>query len=201
MRSALVRLVALAACAALAPACAPQDAARCPGTVIADFSLVGTLVSKDVLAADPRLETLDPVSDLPDCTPDPADASAPIRYPQPLPSFDARLSTGPDADAAALCRTNGSILSGTHSGPSYAVEATADSAFVCNSACAASLRVVVKGDLAVDAGGAPTGFSGILVEVLAEQGGTCDACLPTVPGSSPPSRSCAARYALTGTPR
>lgn len=72
---------------------------------------------------------------------------------------------------------------------------------MCSSACAAALRVVVRGNLTVDAGGAPTVFEGLLVEVLAAEGGTCDACLPIVPDSNPPSRACAARYALTRTPR
>jgi hypothetical protein len=185
--------LSLAAFAVLASACTAPETASCPGTRLADLRLEGTLV----LNGDARVDALDPVKDLPDCTPD---ASALIQFKEALPPFDARLSAGPEADAAALCRTNGSIYAGTRSGASYAVEAAAEGAVVCNSACAVTLRVVVKGDLAVDADGAPTAFSGALFEVLTEEGGACDACLPVVPASNPPSRACAARYALSGAP-
>ncbi len=199
MRSSTAVLSALAASALLAAGCTAPETAQCPGARVADFGFQGTLVP----VADPaydRIRALDPVSYLPDCTPDPSDTSAPIQYEQALPGFDARLAADPETDGAALCRPNGSVLSGTRSGASYAVEATADSGFVCSSACGVSLHVYVKGAVAVDGVGAPTAFDGILVEALAEEGGTCDACLPTIPTSSPAARGCAARYALTGTP-
>ncbi len=183
--------LALAASAALAAACTAPETVTCPGTRVADFRFEGTLV----LQGDRRVDALDP-SDYPDCTPD---AAAPIQFPPSLPAFDARLSADPESDGAALCRSNGSVLSGTRSGASYTVEADASSAILCNSACAASLRVVVKGDVAVDGGGAPTSFAGILVEELTHEALVCDGCLPAVPGSDPAQLACAARYALTGT--
>ena len=188
-------VLALAASALAALACASSEKPTCPGTPVATFRFKGPLVQQ----GDPDLAGLDPVPALLDCTPDPTDSEAPIRYPYLFPPFDARLAVDPDTGAAALCRSNGIVLSGERTGAaSYLLEADADSAFPCNSACGATLRVVVAGDVVFSTGGEPEAFKGILVEVLTEARGACDGCLPTVPGSDPPQRACAARYAIAG---
>jgi hypothetical protein len=193
--------LALAVSGLSALACASHDTPSCPGNTVATFAFEGTLVHPgDPLA--PAL-ALDPVPTLPDCTPDPSDASAPIKYPQLLPPFDAKLAANPATNAAALCRPTGVVYSGEHTGTSrYAVEADADPAVPCaSSVCSATLRVIVVGDVQVDAGGAPQSFTGILVEALSEDRGSCAGCLPPVPGANPPALACAARYALTGSLR
>lgn len=165
---------------------------------MAAFHLDGTLASAAQLAGDPTTAALDPVPALPDCTPD---ASSPIQYPPAL-ALDATLAQDPAGSGAALCRTNGVVYSGERTGASsYLVSAQADPAVLCSGACAATLEVVIAGDVAVDAGGAPAAFRGILVEVLTASHGACDACLPLVPGVDPPARACAGRYALTGAVR
>ncbi len=191
--------LALAASGLLALACVTREDAVCPGDTVAVFHLKGPLVA----AGDPLVAGLDPVPGLPDCTPDPLDPVAAIRYPHLLPPFDAKLAVDPATAAAALCRSNGVVYTGERTGAShYEVEVDASPAAPCpNSACAAALRVIVAGDVAVDAGGAPAGFQGILAEVLTQQAGACDGCLPPVPNASPPALACAARYALTGTLR
>jgi hypothetical protein len=183
-------------------ACASSDTGQCPGATVAVFRLKGPIVYK----GDPEIAGLDPVPGLPDCTPDPFDSDAPIRYPHLLPPFDAKLAADPVTTAAALCRSNGIVYSGERSGAShYAVEADAGPAAPCtnstNSLCAATMRVIMAGDVVLDPGGVPQGFEGILVEVLTQEAGACDACLPPVPDAVPPVLACAARYALTGTPR
>lgn len=192
MRSAALAL-ALSGLSALA--CSSHETPSCPGNTVATFTFEGSLVH----AGDPLVAALDPVPTLPDCTPDPSDASAPIKYPQVLPPFDAKLAADPATNAAALCRSTGVVYSGEHTGTSrYAVEADADPAVPCaSSVCSATLRVIVVGDVQVDAGGAPQSFNGILVEVLSEDLGSCAGCLPPVPGAL----ACAARYALTGSLR
>lgn len=194
-------VLALAVSAVVALGCeGARDSASCPGSAVATFRLKGPLV----YAGDPRLGALDPVlldPTLPDCTPDPFDTTAPIRYPHLLPPFDARLAAEPDG-TAALCRSNDVVYSGEWTGAThYEVEASAAPAVPCTSACAASLRVFVAGDVALDGGGAPAAFHGILVEVLTELRGACDTCLPLAPRADPPQRACAARYALEGSPR
>ena len=196
MRSAALAL-ALFGLSALA--CSSHETPSCPGNTVATFTFEGSLVH----AGDPLVAALDPVPTLPDCTPDPSDATAPIKYPQVLPPFDAKLAADPATNAAALCRSTGVVYSGEHTGTSrYAVEADADPAVPCtNSVCSATLRVIVIGDVAVNAGGAAQSFQGILVEALSEDRGSCAGCLPPVPGANPPALACAARYALTGSLR
>ena len=196
MRSAALAL-ALFGLSALA--CSSHETPSCPGNTVATFTFEGSLVH----AGDPLVAALDPVPTLPDCTPDPSDATAPIKYPQVLPPFDAKLAADPATNAAALCRSTGVVYSGEHTGTSrYAVEADADPAVPCtNSVCSATLRVIVIGDVAVDAGGTAQSFTGILVEALSEDRGSCAGCLPPVPGANPPALACAARYALTGSLR
>jgi hypothetical protein len=191
-------VLAIAASALAAAACTSPAAPTCPGTVTAAFRLEGPLVSAAAVAADPALAALDPVPDVLDCTPDPADPAAPVRYPADLDPFDVRVASGPAAGAAALCRVNGTVYSGTHDGDAYSVEAGADSAILCGSACAATLRVVFAGSIGRGGAGEPATFSGLLVEELTEARGTCDACLPEVPAPSPAPRACAARYAVAG---
>lgn len=186
---------ALLASALAALSCSAESSAPCPGVPVATFQLQGSLVR----AGDPSVAARDPVPSLPDCTPDPGNLAAPIRYPSLL-AFDATLSADPAGTDAALCRSNGIVYPGTRTGASsYSVSAQADSAVLCDAACAATLRVVVAGDVALDAAGRPTGFQGILVEVLTASRGACDGCLPPAPGPDP--LACAARYALAGTPR
>ncbi|HET8541852.1 MAG TPA: hypothetical protein VFL83_18385 [Anaeromyxobacter sp.] len=193
-----MRPAVLALAAALAaPACTASDSASCPGTPAATFRFKGPLVP----GADALVAAADPFAGLLDCTPDPADPAAPIRYPRLLPPFEARLSYEDGSGAAALCRANGSVLSGARTGErSFSVEADADAAILCDSSCVASLRVVVAGDVGLDGSGEPASFVGILVEVLSETRGACDGCLPAVPDADPPARACAARYALSGAP-
>jgi hypothetical protein len=187
----------LAAAAALS-ACTPEEKPQCPFDRVATLAFASSLA----LAGDPALAGLDPVPALPDCTPDPLDPAAAIRYPASLPAWDASLTADPETGAAALCRANGVVLLGDRSASGrYSVEVDSDSAILCSSACVATLRVVVAGDVALDGGGAPAGFDGILVEVLTAERGACDACLPPVAGADPPARACAARYALHGTLR
>jgi len=186
---------ALALSALSALSCAARDDAQCPGNTVAVFHLKGPIAYQGDLAA------LDPVPDLPDCTPSPFVSSGPA-YPH-LVAFDAKLAADPVTGAAALCRSNGIVYSGARTGGTlYTVEADAGPAAPClNSACAATLRVIVNGTVSVDGGGAPQGFDGILVEALTEEAGACGGCLPPVPDASPPALACAARYQLTGTLR
>ncbi len=188
-------VLALAASALGALACTSADTPSCPGTPVAVFRLKGPLVAQ----GDPLVAALDPVPEVPDCTPDPLDPTAPIRYPHLLPPFEARLAADPATGAAALCRSNGIVYSGQRTGAEHSrVEADAEPAVLC-SACAASLQVVVEGDVVLDAGGTATAFrNAILVEKLTELRGVCDGCLPLVPDAAPAQRACAARYALEG---
>ncbi len=186
-------LLALVACC-LAPAgCSPESAPQCPGDAVASFRLEGRLALEDEL--DPATAALVPdVSGFPDCTPD---AAAPIQYP-PTVAFDATLATGPGPSAAALCRPNGVVYAGERSDASgYSFSAQADPAVLCGGVCAAAFGVVIAGDVATDAGGAPATFQGILVEVLTASRGACDACIPLVPDTD--QRTCAGRYVLSGT--
>lgn len=148
------------------------------------------------VAGDPAIAALDR---FPDCT---LDAKSPVQYPATV-AFDAELAADPTTSAAALCRPNGVVYAGERTGTAhYSVSAEADPAILCSGDCAADFRVVIAGDVAVDAGGAPTAFQdGILVEVLTASRGVCDACLPLVPEADPPERACAGRYALSGTVR
>lgn len=192
-----VPLALLAGIAALAAGCGAPEPTPCPGVAVATFRFKGPLVR----AGDP-LPAPDPAPDLPDCTPDPRDPGAPIRYPRLLTPFEATLAADPDTHVAALCRANGAVLSGTHvASLGFSVEAEAEGAVLCGSTCAAALRLVVSGDVVPDPGGGPARFEGVLVEVLTQRAGSCDACLPVVPGTDPAERACAARYALTGTER
>jgi hypothetical protein len=195
------RPAALALAAGLAAAgCSAPEPTPCPGDAVASFRFKGPLVLARDLAGDPDLAGLDPVPGLPDCTPDPLDLEAPILYPHLLAPFEATLAADPDTDVAALCKANGWVLTGTRLPPlSFSVEATAEGGVLCDSACAAALRLVVTGDLVPDPGGGPATFRGVLVEVLTRLAGSCDACLPAVPGTDPAERACAARYALSGT--
>lgn len=188
---------ALALAAALAAACSSTEPDPCPGTAAATFRLKGDLR----LAGDPAIEALDPVRELPDCTPDPLDPNAPnapIEYPLRFVPFEATLSVEPEGTAAALCRPNGAVLTGVRTASGFRVEASAESAILCGSACSATLRLVVAADVVEDPGGGPAALDGVLVEVLEEGRGACDACLPAVPGTEPPERACAARYRLRG---
>ncbi len=185
MRPAVLAPLA-AALAALA--CSPADEASCPGDLVAVFQFEGTLAT-------------DPAATPPDCTPDPADAKAPIRYP-PTVAFDAKLAANPATSAAALCRSNGAVYAGMRTGAAhYELAAEADPAVLCGDVCFADFRVEIAGDVTVDANGEPVEFQGVLVEVLTASRGACDACIPLVPNSDPPERVCAGRYALRGVPR
>lgn len=197
MRRPAVPAPLLACLAALA--CAAEEPTPCPGTAVATFRFKGPLVA----ATDPDVFPVDPASGIPDCTPDPWDETAPVRYPPLLPPFVATLAGDPDAGTAALCRPNGIVYSGLRTGPSsYEVEASAQAAALCEASCAATLKVVVAGEVERDPGGGdPVAFRGLLVEVLTASRGTCDACLPLVPGADPPVRACAGRYSLSGTPQ
>ena len=190
---------AIVASGLAALACSSNGSSHCPGATVAVFLLKGPLVSQ----GDPDVAAVDPVPSLPDCTPDPFDSAAPLRYPHLLPPFEAKLATDAATSAASLCRSNGTIYFGERTGAThYTMEADASPAAPCaSSACAVTLRVIVVGDVSVDAGGAPRGFDGILVEALAAEAGACDTCLPPVPGTTPPQLACAARYKLTGTPQ
>jgi hypothetical protein len=187
------RLAALALAAGLAAGCSTPEPAACPGTPVAAFHFEGALLP----AFDPDTDPLFP--GLPNCTPDPLDTAAPVQYPPTL-TFDATLAADPETDVAALCRANGSVLSGARVAPlSFEVAATAEGAVLCDSGCAAALQVVVQGDVVLDPGGGPATFHGILVEALTQLAGACDACLPAVPEADPVERACAARYELSGT--
>lgn len=193
----MIRRAALALAAAVAAlGCTGAEPSPCPGAAVGTFRFKARLVGRD----DPRWSpALDPVPSYLDCTPDPLDPDAPIRYPIALAPFDGTLAADGATGAAALCRPNGVVLEGERTGASsYAVEASAESAVLCDAACAAALRVIVAGDVVPDPGGGAASFSGVLVEVLAGARGTCDACLPAVPATSPPERACAARYVLSG---
>ncbi len=189
-------VLALLSSVLAAVSCSPAEAPSCPGTTVAVLQLKGQLVR----AGDLLIAGLDPVPALPDCTPDLNDASAPIRYPRLVGPFEAKLSADPATSDAALCRSNGVVYAGQRTGSSYALTAEADPAILCNSVCAAGFRVVIDGNVASGTDGAPTGFQGILVEVLTASRGACDGCLPLVPGTDPAELACAGRYALTGTP-
>lgn len=198
--------LALAAALAGTLACGSSDTPSCPGNLVETFHFEGSLVGRD--DASKWDIALDPVPEVLDCTPVPLpdplpNPPPPILYPEGLPPFDAKLAADPASTAAALCRSNGIFYLGERTGTShYEVEAGADPALPCgDSLCTATLRVVMRGDVAVDGAGAPQSFTGVLVEVLTEDRGVCDACLPTVPTANPPVRECAARYTLTGTLR
>jgi hypothetical protein len=169
-------VLALAASGLAALGCT-SGGGSCPGIPVAAFQFEGTRVP----LGDPAL----------------ADCEAPVTYPAAV-AFSGTLSEEAGTGAAALCRSNGTVYSGERTGPSsYRVEASSGGAAPC-SACAATLRVVVAGDVVPGAGGGPPTFSGSVTEVLTERGGACDGCLPPVPESDPPARACGARYALTG---
>jgi hypothetical protein len=161
---------------------------------VATFRFKGRLVHQ----GDTALGDLDPFPTFPDCTLDPTDVEEPIRYPL-LVGFDARIAATPQTGEAALCRANGIVFSGELTGPSsYAFEADASAAILCEAACAATLRIAVAGDLALDPEGEPQSFDGILVETLTAARGDCAACIPAVEGADPPQAACEARYALSG---
>jgi hypothetical protein len=188
-------VVLLAASGLAALACTSSETPSCPGQPVATFRFKGHLVHE----GDPILEGLEPDDTLPDCTLDPADPEEPIRYPRLLTPFDARIAATPETGAAALCRANGVVFSGELTGPSsYSFEADASAAILCEAACAASLRIAIAGDVALDPEGQPEAFDGILVEVLTAARGDCTGCLPAVEGADPPKAACAARYALEG---
>ncbi len=192
MRSAVHALVA---CGLAGLSCSPAVSPSCPGETVGTFHFVGTLVPADPNKAD------DPAKGLLDCTPDPEDTTAPVRYPKELPAFDAKLAANPGNSDAALCRSNGVIYAGATGPSGYSVSAEADPAILCDGVCAAGLRIVIQGIVTVGTDGAPTGFEGYLVEMLTASRGACDGCLPSVPSSDPPRLACAGRYTLTGTPR
>ncbi len=191
MRPAVLALVVSGVAAA---ACSPPNEATCPGNLVAVFHFKGSLVR----VGDPRIAGFDPVpAEVPDCTPDPFDPDAPIRYPEHV-ALDAKLASDPATSAAALCRGNGVVYSGVKTGDAgYDVSAEANPALLCGDVCAADLRVEIAGDV-TGTSGAPAAFDGILVEVLTASRGACGACLPALAGTDPPELTCAARYALTG---
>lgn len=154
---------------------------------MASFHFTGSRL----FAGDPALAGLDPVPLVEDCSPD----VGPPPYPDPLPGFDGLLAADASTQAAALCRQVGIILYGQRSGSRYAVQGSTDGAVLasCSPTCSAELHLFVVGDVSVDAGGAPSGFQGVLVEEMTQVAGDCGTCL----AGSPP--ACAARYALTGT--
>ncbi len=175
----MARAVLMLAVLALA-ACDAGATSTCPGRPIATFSFTIRYVSM----GDPALANLDPEPSLPDC--DPA-----LAWPETVAPFRGELA-GDGTGAAALCRDQGNVLFGRWSGASVHVETSTGGAVLgaCDPTCAASLRLVVSGDLAVDASGAPTAFTGALVEIMDRSAGSCGACaLP-----------CEARYALAGAP-
>jgi hypothetical protein len=179
----MVRVLAAALALSLAAACTrEEEAADCPGEPVATFAFAGTLVA----AGDPATGWEPPsTSGYADC---PAEW-----FPAALPGFEGTLSADPEAPAAALCRTSGTVLYGPRSGDRYDLETSTDGAVLgqeCAATCNAALRLVVSGEVVRDAG-APSSFTGVLVEVMsAAQGSNCGSCaLP-----------CAARYALAGTP-
>jgi hypothetical protein len=187
-----VRAAAGIAVALAFAACGESTAQTCPGEPVATFQFAPSATPGGpgwrVYAGDPALAGLDPVPDVPDCSPA-------VGYPDQLPAFQGTLSN--DASAAALCRPVGIVLYGQHAGDHYDVEGITDGAVLasCGSACAATLRLVVAGDLAVAPDGSPTAFQGILVEVMIQDPASdCGTCLPE------PWQACAGRYTILGTP-
>ena len=190
--------LALALAALSGAACGTPESPTCPGTPVATLRFEGPLVH----AGDPALDGLDPAPEVADCEPEGV-PDPPIDYPDPLPLFDATLSADAATPAAALCRPNGVVLYGERTGPSsYSVETGSEAVILgdCSSSCAATLRLVVRGELVADPLGGPDTFQGVLVEVLRQASGDCGVCLPAIPGTDPVEHACAARYAITGTP-
>jgi hypothetical protein len=179
---------AFALAASALAACSGSPGQQCPGEPVAHFTFTGARI----YLGDAALAGLDPVPAIPDCS----TAVGPPPYPDTLPGFDATLAADASTQAAALCRPRGIVLFGQRSGTRYSVEGSTDGAVLasCSPTCSAELRLIVAGDVAVAPDGTPTGFQGILIEVMSLVAGDCGTCLP------PPANACAARYTLTGTP-
>jgi hypothetical protein len=185
-----VRRLAPAIAAALAlaalAACRGESSQECPGEPVGTVRFTGTLVGADY----PALAGRDPAPATPDCRiagSVPADGEAWPSYPDQLGDFDATLSAEPGTQNVTLCRP-GLVMYGVRSGSSYRLEMGTDGAVLpeCASTCAASLRLVIAGEVTGGAQGEPLAFKGVLVEVMTRTEGSCGAC--TLP--------CAARYAL-----
>ncbi len=177
----MARAAPLLALLALAAACGAGSGGTCPGELVANLAFTGVRVAQ----GDPALaDGLDPDPSLPDCSPV-------LDWPDDLAPFLGELA-GDGTGVAVLCREKGNVLFGRWNGTRVRVETSTGGAVLgaCDPTCAAGLRLVVSGDLAVDAGGAPVAFQGALVEIMEQSGGRCGACaLP-----------CAARYSLSGAP-
>jgi len=173
-----VRRLAPLAIATLALAACDETSGECPGDPVASFTFDGTRVP----AGGPSLAGLDPFPSIPDC-------EAAVGYPPGLDPFPGVLSSGPSPMAAALCRPGARVMFGQRAADRFVVETTTEGAVLGGCAgCPARLRLVVAGDVLPGGTSPPTGFAGVLVEVLSATGGDCGTCL----------LPCAARYALNG---
>ncbi len=173
-------LVALTALAALLCGCIRNETEQCPGGVIAQLALHGTLASSACVVPPASGWTV-PVA-LPDVTPTAAN---------PVPTFTADLSWDEDAGQLAYCTgdSHSAVLLGTRSGDHLRAEVTLEGAVLssCAVTCAPRTTLVVEGDLA----GEPPSFTGTLTETLDDSAGSCGSCvLP-----------CTSVYDLTGESR
>lgn len=183
-RSIHATLVALT----LAAGCADDAAPRCPGEPVATFVFGGSRVDPAGLALDPFPEV--------------ANCGDELDYPPTLPRpVQGTLSADAATGAAALCRSDGSVMFGQRSGARFVVETETTGAILgaCSPSCAAAMRLVIAGDVLFDEAGAPRAFEGLLVEELRKVDGECGSCLLPVEGSVPPRLACAARYAISAT--
>lgn len=185
-RPALTAPRALAIAVALALGCGDSEQEPCPGEPLGAFALQARRADAATAC----------VTDPPGGWVSAVPATIPAELAEdPTATFSATLSHDPAQGTAALCtgRSLGAVLFGTQMGDHVHVEASAGSAVLaaCAGTCSATLTVIVDGDLVPAAAGAPTGFTGTLVERMDATGADCGPC--TLP--------CTATYALEGTAR
>ncbi len=171
--AALLLLILAAGCTALV------EAYPCPGTPVATFDFTGTRTSTTCAAGGPA-------------------AGANALYPDTL-SFIGTIAASASGTTAALCvqRVKAEPLVGSQASDAIDVALDTRGALLagCNPRCAVSVHQRVTGTVQRAPGGAPSGFTGTLVDEA-----TLDA---TVKGAdcTPCTTPCQASYALTGVPR
>jgi len=150
----------------------------CPGSPVATLAFKGTLTTVDCAAGAPAAGT---------------NALFPT-----MVDFSGTVTTYSSGSAAALCviRPNAEPLTGTRVADAIDVSLETRGALLgaCNPLCAVTVRQQVAGALLRDAGGAPSGFTGTLVDEETQD--------PTVAGAdcTPCTTPCRATYALSALP-
>jgi hypothetical protein len=150
----------------------------CPGSPVATFTFSGTLTLVSCAAGAPA-------------------AGINGLFP-PTVSVGGTVTSFDSGTAAALCvtRPNAEPLTGTMAADTIDVSLETRGALLsgCNALCAVTVRQQVAGTLQRDPGGAPSGFTGTLVDEQTQD--------PTVAGAdcAPCTTPCRATYALSALP-